>query len=62
MIGFRARAASESIAVDVDELVEARWFGEAELAALAAARGPRGLFNDDSIEKFLIDRWMRETP
>jgi NAD+ diphosphatase len=60
MVGFRARAASESIAVDTDELLEARWFTEAEIAILAAERGPRRLFNDDSIERFLVESWMRE--
>ena len=60
MIGFRARAVSDAIAVDVEELVEARWFTQAEIDILAAEREPRRLFNDDSIEKFLIEHWMRE--
>lgn len=61
MVGFRARAIADKIAVDEDELIEARWFTRAELHAQAATeQGARSLFNADSIEKFLIEAWMHE--
>jgi NAD+ diphosphatase len=56
MVGFRARALSDDIAVDRDELAEARWFTREELAALVAVRRPRA----DSIERHLISRWLAE--
>jgi NAD+ diphosphatase len=57
MAGFRARATSETIAVDHDELEEARWFSRPELAAHRAAR-PRAY--GDSIGTFLLDAWLAE--
>jgi NAD+ diphosphatase len=57
MVGFRARATSEVIAVDHDELVEARWFTRAALAAHRAAR-PRT--HGDSIGTHLLDAWLAE--
>jgi NAD+ diphosphatase len=59
MVGFRARATSEHITVDGEELVEARWFHPDELAARIAAdpSWPR----PDSIEKPLIDSWLAQT-
>jgi len=56
MVGFRARALSDDIAVDRDELAEARWFTRDELAALVAVRRPR----TDSIERHLITAWLAE--
>lgn len=56
MVGFRARALGNDIAVDHDELAEARWFTRDELAALVAARHPR----TDSIERHLIGAWLAE--
>lgn len=61
MVGFFARATSEDISVDPAELEEARWFTRSEIAAMAAERGERRLFNEDSIEKVLIERWMRDS-
>lgn len=62
MIGFRARVVAGAIAVNGDELEEARWFTHAELGELMAARGgEHRLFNDDSIEKVLIESWMSES-
>ena len=60
MVGFFARAVLEDLTVDPAELVEARWFTRAEVATMAAERGERRLFNDDSIEKVLIERWMQD--
>ncbi|SES16173.1 NAD+ diphosphatase [Actinokineospora terrae] len=51
MLGFRAVALSPDIAVDLDELAEARWFTRAEVAALGDRR-------PDSVESFLVDRWL----
>lgn len=60
MVGFRARAASERIAVDREELAEARWFSRQEISRMAVAGNGPGLFNDDSIERFLIESWLDE--
>jgi NAD+ diphosphatase len=57
MIGFRARATGEAIAVDQDELIEARWFTRAGLAAHRAA-SPRS--HRDSIGSRLLDAWLAE--
>lgn len=58
MVGFRARAASDNITVDGDELAEARWFTRDELRKQVAARGGAGLYRGDSIEAFLIRTWL----
>jgi NAD+ diphosphatase len=55
MVGFRAVALSEDIAVDQDEMVEARWFTRAELAAHLSSR-PRT--HRDSIGMFLLEDWL----
>jgi len=55
MVGFLARAASDAISVDGDELVEARWFTRAALAEHRAAR-PRT--HGDSIGTHLLDAWL----
>ena len=55
MVGFLARAASDAISVDGDELVEAHWFTRAALAAHRAAR-PRT--HGDSIGTHLLDAWL----
>jgi NAD+ diphosphatase len=54
MIGFRARALTEAIDVDGDELEEARWFTRDQ--ARAANAGQR----HDSIEHYLIEDWLSE--
>ena len=58
MIGFRARALDDAIAVDRDELDDAQWFTRAQVeaqiqAVRAAGRQP------DSIGSFLVESWMR---
>jgi NAD+ diphosphatase len=57
MAGFRAVAVTEDIAVDQDEIVEARWFTRAELGAHLASR-PRK--HRDSIGMFLMEDWLGE--
>lgn len=61
MIGFRAEAEGEDIALDTDELEDAQWFTAAELATFgeweddsATFRRPRR----DSIARALLDEWV----
>jgi NAD+ diphosphatase len=63
MIGFRATAEGEDIALDTDELEDAQWFTAAEITAFgewdddsATFRRPRR----DSIARVLLDEWVRE--
>jgi NAD+ diphosphatase len=58
MLGFRARALSDSLAVDPDELVDAGWFSKAELRD--PERRPVKLPNPDSIARHLIEEWLAE--
>ncbi|MGQ0841221.1 NAD(+) diphosphatase [Actinokineospora sp.] len=58
MIGFRAVALSEDITVDRDELLDARWFTRAEVAALQAEHRAAGTHRGDSIEQFLLRSWL----
>jgi NAD+ diphosphatase len=58
MAGFRATAASESVAADGQEIVEARWFTRAELAQRAAAGRPLGRV--DSIDRHLLQSWLNQ--
>jgi len=55
MIGFRAVALSDDVAVDEDELIEARWFTPDEVRALGDRR-------PDSIESHLVETWLDEKP
>ncbi len=55
MIGFRATAITEDIAVDGEELLEARWFTRPELREYAAAH-PLG--RPDSIDRSLLHAWL----
>jgi NAD+ diphosphatase len=57
MIGFRARAQSDEISVDGDELAEASWFTRGQLREFLATRQPR----PDSIERHLLGGWLAET-
>jgi NAD+ diphosphatase len=63
MIGFAARAETEDISLDTDELEDARWFSAAEVTEFgewsdesAEFRRPR----KDSIARALLDRWVEE--
>ncbi|MGB3440694.1 MAG: NAD(+) diphosphatase [Actinophytocola sp.] len=53
MVGFRAVAETDTVAVDHDELDEARWFTRDEVRALGDRR-------PDSIESHLVGTWLRE--
>lgn len=58
MLGFRALAAPGTLAIELEELEDARWFHRAELRD--EARRPIRLPNLDSIARFLIDEWLAE--
>jgi NAD+ diphosphatase len=58
MVGFRATAASETVSVDGEEVLEARWFTRAELIEHAAAGGRLG--REDSIDRYLLQSWLEE--
>jgi NAD+ diphosphatase len=53
-------ATSPDIRVDLDELIEARWFTRAEVVALQAEHIAAGTDRGDSIERYLVDRWLAE--
>ncbi|HLJ99969.1 MAG TPA: NAD(+) diphosphatase [Streptosporangiaceae bacterium] len=55
MIGFRATAVTEEVAVDGQEVLEARWFTRAELTEYAAVN-PLG--RPDSIDRHLLRSWL----
>ena len=59
MLGYHAYATSTDIAVDGDEIVEARWFSRAELSA-ACDSGDVALPPAVSIARRLIERWYGE--
>ena len=56
MVGFRAVAASDRVAVDDNELIEARWFTPTEVVEMYASGNSR----TDSIEHFLVRSWLAE--
>ena len=58
MIGFRATAMAETVHVDGEEVIEARWFSRDELAQHAAAGGRLG--REDSIDRYLLRSWPDE--
>ena len=58
MVGFRARAEASCISVDGEEILEARWFTEAELAERVASGHPLG--RHDSIDRYLLHSWLAE--
>jgi NAD+ diphosphatase len=60
MVGFRAVADSEEVAVDHDELREARWFTRDEVLGLLAAHRAEGRDRPDSIEAYLVQSWLEE--
>jgi len=60
MLGYEARAAGgQRIAVDEDEIGEARWFSRAELRA-AIETGELGIAPSSSIARRLIEYWYGE--
>jgi hypothetical protein len=58
MIGFRATATAETVSVDGEEVLEARWFTRTELAEYAASGGRLG--REDSIDRYLLHSWLAE--
>jgi NAD+ diphosphatase len=60
MVGFRATAVSDTIAVDGVELLDARWFTTADIRARQAVSGTEGLFRVDSIGRFLVESWLSD--
>jgi NAD+ diphosphatase len=56
MLGYYARAVTDNIDFNGDELEDARWFSREELAAGAAGRAARP--RSDSIARRLIDEWL----
>jgi len=56
MLGFYAEGLTEEIAIDGDELADARWFSRAALRDPAA--GGFALPRADSIARRLIEDWM----
>jgi NAD+ diphosphatase len=58
MVAFRATAADESVSVDGNEILEARWFTRAELRDYGQSRG--GLGRIDSIDRLMLTYWLAE--
>ncbi len=58
MLGFHATAAARTLAIDDDELADARWFHKDELSD--PARRPVTLPRPDSIARWLIESWLYE--
>jgi len=59
MIGFRATALAETVHVDGEEVIEARWFTRTELTEHAKAAGRLG--REDSIDRYLLRSWLEDT-
>ena len=64
MLGFIATAESEEITIDENELAEARWFTDQEIATFGSwgdeSPGPT-LPRPDSIARFLIESWRTKS-
>lgn len=58
MVAFRAVVEADTVDLDHNELVDAKWFTRAELAAEAAADR---LGRVDSIDRVLLTSWIEET-
>jgi NAD+ diphosphatase len=58
MLGFRARALSDQLAIDRSELDDAGWFTRDQL--IDPERRPIKLPNPDSIARHLIEEWLAE--
>jgi len=56
MLGFRAETRFQPLAIDRDEIEDARWFTRAELANPETR--PIKLPNTDSIARFLVEEWL----
>jgi NAD+ diphosphatase len=60
MIGFQAEAISADISVDGRELLEARWFTEAELRHRIESADAQPPYRPDSIGRILIETWIAD--
>jgi NAD+ diphosphatase len=60
MVGFRVVAESTEVAVDHEELLEARWFTPDDVRDLLAEHGAEGRDRPDSIEAHLLATWLDE--
>jgi len=58
MLGFSARATSDQLQIDREELEDAGWFTRAEL--LDPIKRPVKLPSGDSIARHLIESWLME--
>jgi NAD+ diphosphatase len=58
MLGFHGTARTMDLAIDHDELEDARWFHKDEL--LDPDRRPISLPRPDSIARYLIESWLYE--
>jgi NAD+ diphosphatase len=58
MVGFRATADDESVSVDGNEILEARWFTRGELRDHSKDRGWLG--RPDSIDHLMLSGWLAE--
>jgi NAD+ diphosphatase len=58
MLGFRARAMSDGLTIDPEELEDAGWFRRAQL--IDPSSRPIRLPNPDSIARHLIEEWLME--
>lgn len=56
MVGFRATAADESVSVDGNEIIEARWFTRDQLRDYASATDRLG--RPDSIDRIMLTAWL----
>jgi NAD+ diphosphatase len=59
MLGFHATASERTLAIDADELADARWFHKDEL--IDPKSRPVSLPRRDSIARYLIESWLYES-
>jgi NAD+ diphosphatase len=59
MVAFRATAADESVSVDGNEILDARWFTRSEVRDYGQSRG--GLGRIDSIDRLMLSGWLAES-
>ncbi len=59
MLGFHATASDRTVAIDDDELADARWFHKDEL--IDPKNRPVSLPRRDSIARYLIESWLYES-
>jgi NAD+ diphosphatase len=65
MLGFRAQALEQTIQIDHDELLDARWFSAEEIRSAGNwgdEQAELWLPRHDSIARHLVDQWLTEQP